>query len=296
MVLVMLAVCVGLPLAYSWRLFRLDEGSLATWGLVAAESTVVVALVLLLGRWDMAGYYTRIVLAAGFAGALIWSFARHVARRPVWPGAGSLRRRWPALLSLVLFAAMLAHVVNGMVPPERPRALAFPLADGRFMVGQGGGVLLLNRHSGHPAQRFALDVTALDAFGVRAAGLLPRDPGSYAIYGASVVSPCAGQVVEARDGLPDLVPPQRDRDNPAGNHVIVDCGGFHVELAHLRNGSVLVAAGDRLAVDDRIGSVGNSGNTTEPHLHVHAVDRQSGRGLPVAFGGRVPVRNSLFVE
>jgi len=42
--------------------------------------------------------------------------------------------------------------------------------------------------------------------------------------------------------------------------------------------------------------VGNSGNTTEPHLHIHAVDRQTGMGLPMIFDGRVPVRNSLFVD
>ena len=111
-----------------------------------------------------------------------------------------------------------------------------------------------------------------------------------------MVSPCEGRVVEARDGLPDLTPPLRDRDNPAGNHVIIDCGDFDVELAHLGQGSVGVTTGEALAIGDRIGAVGNSGNTTEPHLHIHAVDRQTGLGLPMTFNGRFPVRNRLFVE
>ncbi|MGE3907102.1 MAG: M23 family metallopeptidase, partial [Reyranellaceae bacterium] len=294
-VLLMLAVCVGLPLAYSLRLLRLNEASLASWGLAAAETTIIVALAMLLGRWDMAGYYTRIVLLVVFPAAVVWSLVRH-RTRPAWLGPDTLRNRWPSLLSLVLFGGILAYVIHGVVPPDRSHALAFPLADGRFMVGQGGGNPLLNRHAGHEAQRFAVDITALNAFGVRADGLLPDDLDSYAIFGASVVSPCDGQIVEARDGLPDVLPPQRDRDNPSGNHVVVDCGGFDVELAHLRKDSVAVAAGERVAVGDRIGEVGNSGNTTEPHLHIHAVDRRTGAGLPFTFDGRKPVRNGLFVE
>ncbi len=295
MVLLMLAVCVGIPLVYSLRLLRLDEASLAAWALAAAEAAVIVALVLLLGRWDMAGYYTRIVLLLAFLAALVWSLVRHLAR-PRWLGPDTLRNRWPSLLSLLLFGGALAYAIAGIVPSDRSRALAFPLADGRFMVGQGGGNFLLNRHAGHEAQRYAVDITALNAFGLRASGLLPDDLDSYAIFGAAVVSPCDGRIVDTRDGLPDLTPPQRDRDHPSGNRVVVDCGGFDVEMAHLRKGSVAVATGDEVAIGDRIGAVGNSGNTTEPHLHIHAIDRRTGTGLPLTFDGRTPVRNSLFVE
>ena len=59
-------------------------------------------------------------------------------------------------------------------------------------------------------------------------------------------------------------------------------------------GSVAVDEGDRVAVGDRLGAVGNSGNTTEPHLHIHAVDATKGMGVPISFDGRVPVRNRRF--
>ena len=51
-----------------------------------------------------------------------------------------------------------------------------------------------------------------------------------------------------------------------------------------------------LAAGDPLGRVGNSGNTTEPHLHVHAVDPETGQGVPVSFGGRSPVRNRLYIN
>jgi len=47
-------------------------------------------------------------------------------------------------------------------------------------------------------------------------------------------------------------------------------------------------------VGDLMGLVGNSGNTTEPHLHIHAVDPDTGAGVPITLDGRYPVRNRLY--
>ena len=172
--------------------------------------------------------------------------------------------------------------------------MKFPLKGGRFVIGQGGNNSLLNYHWSHRAQRHASDITAVNTIGFRATGLLPRDLSSYAIFGASVFSPCAGTVVQVVDGLPNLIPPERDRDNARGNHVALACGGVRVELAHLKKGSATVQIGDRVTAGERLGEVGNSGNTSEPHLHIHAVDPATGVGIPLVFDGVVPVRNAVF--
>jgi hypothetical protein len=296
LIAVMLFVCFVFPLGYAWRVWRLHEPTLGTWALVVADASVIVALVLLVGRWDMAGYYTRYLLLAVFVAAVLWSFGKHKSRNLRADDAPLIRTRWTTLVSLILFGSALAYVLSGMLPPAQPRALGFPLKGGRFVVAQGGGNGLLNHHANHPLQRYAADITAVGSTGFRAAALLPERLDGYAIYGASVISPCNGPVVAARDDLPDLVPPRSDSENSAGNHVIIDCGGFNVELAHLQQGSVAVEVGAVLSVGSLIGTVGNSGNTTEPHLHIHAVDPQSGAGLPVAFDGRVPLRNRRFVN
>jgi len=74
-----------------------------------------------------------------------------------------------------------------------------------------------------------------------------------------------------------------------GNHVTIDHGnGVHSLYAHLRRGSVRVAVGDRVSAGDVIGEVGNSGNTSEPHLHFQLMDRPSvmnAAGLPFRFTG-----------
>lgn len=295
-VLIMLLVCIGIPLAYTWRILRLDLPTKGAWLLLVADAAVFVALVLLVGRWDMAGYYTRFVMLAAFVAAVLWSLRKHVWRPWTVSGQPTLRKHWTTLVSLVLFGAALGYVTYGMLPPPNARELAFPLRDGRFMIGQAGNIGLLNHHAGHREQRYAADIVAINPLGYRADGLAPEKLKLFVIYGAAVVSPCTGVVVTTRDDLPDLIPPETDPDNARGNHVIIDCGEFNVELAHLRPGSVAVAAGSRVATGDLIGKVGNSGNTTEPHLHMHAVDPAAGVGSPMSFAGRTPVRNRLYVN
>lgn len=290
----MLIVCIAVPLFYAWRIARLREPHLAGWLITAAEAGVIVALVMLMGRWDMAGYYTRALLIVVFVGAVIVSFLRH-ARRPWRQQANPvLRGRWTQVASLLLFGGALVYVASGLALPDTARDLGFPLDGGRFMVGQGGGNSLLNRHAGHPAQRYAADIVAIGPAGFRARGLAPAELDAYQIFGMAVTSPCDGRVTAARDGLPDLAPPARDRTHPRGNHVIIACDDVSVELAHFRQGSVSVESGALVLAGDQLGEVGNSGNTTEPHLHIHAVDPVTGAGVPITFAGRAPVRNAIF--
>ncbi len=296
LVVLMLFICIAMPLGFAWRLWRLDEPSRLGWFIILADSLVFMALILILGRWDMAGLWTRLVLIGVIAAVMLISACRHLRRTRAIAEQPSLwRRHMPTLCSLALFGAALAYVLlAGLLVRHDPRALAFPLEGGRFIVAQGGGIGLLNHHSDHRAQRHALDITAVNAAGFRASGLLPEDPARYAIFGKTVVSPCSGTVIAARNEAPDLPPPTRDRGNPAGNHVVLSCDGLQVELAHLRRGSVLVERGAYLRAGDRIGEVGNSGNTTEPHLHIHAVDPGTGAGVQMAFDGIIPARNSVF--
>ena len=81
------------------------------------------------------------------------------------------------------------------------------------------------------------------------------------------------------------------------NHVILECGGVWVIMGHLQRGSVVASTGQVVEPGEALGRVGNSGNTGEPHLHVHAQRPGStsaplsGDPVPVRFGGRYLVRN-----
>ncbi|MEZ5994721.1 MAG: M23 family metallopeptidase [Hyphomonadaceae bacterium] len=78
-------------------------------------------------------------------------------------------------------------------------------------------------------------------------------------------------------------------DAAAGNYVLIAHeGGEHTLYAHMRQGSVRVRPGQRVAAGDQIGEAGTSGNSTEPHLHFQVIDGpdlNTARGLPIVFEG-----------
>jgi Peptidase family M23 len=134
--------------------------------------------------------------------------------------------------------------------------------------------------------------------------LSTEPPERFLAFGRPILAPAAGRVVGVHEGEADhearrsqfaLVPyalTQAKRAHGgagalAGNHVIIERdGGGYVVLAHLRAGSIQVEEGDRVAVGQELGQCGNSGNSTQPHVHVQVMDSPdpfTARGLPLAF-------------
>ena len=155
--------------------------------------------------------------------------------------------------------------------------------------------------SGIPYQRFALDITVVDHSGRRARSLQSSSLEDYFAFGEPVLAPCNGRVVALTADLPDQPIGSADRENLAGNHVAIDCGGVTVLLAHLQAGSLSAELGADLVAGQFLGRIGNSGNTSEPHLHIHAVRGSTpaseqllsiGEGVPIYFDGRFLVRGS----
>jgi hypothetical protein len=267
--------------------------------LFALVSTSYVLWIGLAGRWDWFGYGLRYLWALALVGAVAVCSSR--IRALPWRPAG--RRQWLSgaiLFAFVLpFASASAFALCGRSrPPAAAAPLVFPLRDGVYYVAHGGATRHVNYHHDYGAQRYAVDLTALRSPGVRAAGLYPGELERYAIFGRPVLSPCAGTVVATADGLPDLPPARLDRERPAGNHVVLRCADALVLLAHLQRGSIGVVPGQVVEGGEPLARVGNSGQTTEPHLHLHAVRAASGdpfRGeaVPMVFDGRFLVRNAL---
>ena len=98
-----------------------------------------------------------------------------------------------------------------------------------------------------------------------------------------------GRVVATRDDMrentPPGAPPNVAFDDLAGNFVNQDLGGGRFALyAHLQPGSVRVKPGDVIRPGQVLGLVGNSGNSSEPHLHFHVMDAAGGPSNLVADG------------
>lgn len=184
-----------------------------------------------------------------------------------------------------------------MVSTHKPVAISPPLAGPNWVNGDGCCDTSAHRSALNPingqlwaAERFAIDYVQLDA-GLRLVTGPSDKLESYPYFGADIHAVGDGTVVGVTDGLPEQVPGKGPTGLPldqyAGNHVVQDLGnGNYALYAHIKTGTVKVKPGDRLTTGQVIGLVGNTGNTTAPHLHFHVMstpDPLRSDGLPFVF-------------
>lgn len=156
---------------------------------------------------------------------------------------------------------------------------------GAWLVLQGGRSRAENYHTIARDQRFACDFSKI-VDGARHKGS-GRDNADFYAFGAPVLAPAAGVVVRAVDSYSDNIPGDPGHGPALGNHVIIDHGnGEHSVLSQLQKGTVAVREGHKVKAGGIIGRAGNSGQSTEPHLHYHLQDGPvalDATGLPAQF-------------
>ncbi len=156
-----------------------------------------------------------------------------------------------------------------------------PLRGGPWFAGNGPDNTSAHRRVFVPiggnawlGQRFAIDFMRFDQQGRAQTGDGTRNQ-DYSSYGQEVLSVADARVLSVIGDIAENVP-GKGRAVPitlataAGNQVSLDIGGgFTAFYAHLQPGSVRVKVGDRVKRGQVLGLVGNSGNSTGPHLHFH---------------------------
>ncbi|MBA3408660.1 MAG: M23 family metallopeptidase, partial [Solirubrobacterales bacterium] len=188
-----------------------------------------------------------------------------------------------------------------VVDRRSPIRLSPPLRGGELgVVGCCGsasahrhGVLERDGRLSFP-QRYAIDVVRV-ADPLRSFAGDPNSNASYFVHGEEVLAAAPGRVAAVRDGAPENTPPHTapgvTTEGAAGNYVTQNLGGGRFALyAHLQPGSLRVRPGDQVQRGQVLGLVGNSGNSTEPHLHFHVdeVGEQEETDLGASVGGDDP--------
>ena len=197
--------------------------------------------------------------------------------------------------------------------------LAYPFR-GRWLTQNSPGSRVPSHGTTLFATSFAIDFVPVDHAGRSApitlgSLLRPEPPERFPGFGRPILAPVDGVVVAMHDAEPDhpsfrglpsvgYALTQRRRAAAgwvglAGNHVMVETrDGPVVAVCHLERGSIQVKLGQRVHRGQTLGRCGNSGNSTEPHVHLQAIDRVDVRhasALPISFGGRVP-RNGEIID
>lgn len=195
--------------------------------------------------------------------------------------------------------------------------LAYPFT-GRWLVQNSPANRVPSHGTTRFASAFAIDFVPVDAAGrsapVTLATLLRTEPPErFPGFGRDILAPIDGRIVVAHDGEPDhgahrglpslgyaLTQGRRASGGwraLAGNHLLIDAGGVLVALCHLQRGSVSPAPGQPVRAGETVARCGNSGNSTEPHLHVQAIsstDPARAAPVPIRFAGGVPANGDVI--
>jgi len=200
---------------------------------------------------------------------------------------------------LTLQRDTVTEVLEGTTTPvERAAVSISPPVRGEWAAFNGpsnasGHRRLVLALDGHTAsgQRFAIDFLQVDSLGSsRRPGTEASKNSNYYAYGTELLAVADGVVAATKDSIPENVPGGRavkiDLITVGGNFVGIDIGGGKYALyAHVQPGSLRVKVGDRVKRGQVIALLGNSGNSTEPHVHFQIADGPSflaAEGLPYA--------------
>ncbi|MEV2263160.1 M23 family metallopeptidase [Streptomyces anulatus] len=244
------------------------------------------------------------------------------------PGPGWATTFLPATVVLALMAATMTLQVRAASPQgdPRPPVEVDPPVTGRWTALNSPADKVPSHGTHVYGQTYAIDIVAEPETGEGEPSARPafrwlwpvvRRNRAFPAFGAPLLAVADATVVRASDGqrdhlsrnsLPALAYLMLIEGNVRsivgahrviGNHVILDLGeGTFAVYAHVRRGSLQVKAGDRVRAGQWLGQVGNSGNTTEPHLHFHLMDGpdpDSARGVPFTWRGvGVPANGEAF--
>ncbi|MBT2424732.1 M23 family metallopeptidase [Streptomyces sp. ISL-112] len=244
------------------------------------------------------------------------------------PGPGWVTTLLPAGVVLVLMVAVMTLQARAAAPRGEPRdpVEVAPPVTGRWTALNSPADKVPSHGTHIYGQTYAIDIVAEREEEGGEASARPRFRWLWPLFRRNRVFPAFGApllavadatVVRASDGqrdhlsrnsLPALAYLMLIEGNVRsivgahrviGNHVILDLGdGTYAVYAHAQRGSLRVKAGDTVRAGQPIARCGNSGNTTEPHLHFHLMDGpdlDAARGVPFTWRGlELPANGETF--
>ncbi|WP_022794562.1 M23 family metallopeptidase [Marinococcus halotolerans] len=203
------------------------------------------------------------------------------------------------------------HFIHGLVmqpvaidpvdeKEESRKQYRWPVQPGMgWTIVWGGNHPLANAHHHLSNQRYAYDLV------IQTEGKTyeksPACNEHYTAYEQPIYAPAEGTIAEVIDGIPDNEPGVMNEEELAGNVVVIHHASEEYSvLAHLQPGSILVRKGERVSMGQVIGKCGNSGNSSEPHLHMQLstqADFLYGKSISMKFAnGCHPIRGDQINE
>jgi hypothetical protein len=228
---------------------------------------------------DTSALVQRILMAKGSWHKVTRELGPNDAAHGVWRVLAD-RGTWRLEIALDeagLIAFMTITEPHRVAPPvarsDVPLSLPFR---GEWLVVWGGDRKEVNHHVGVPDQRRAADL-AIEGPDHRTYRGDGRSNADYLVYGQEVLAVADGTVEAVVDGVPENVPHEENHYVIPGNYVLVrHRPALYSGYMHLQPGSIRVKPGAQVRRGTVLGLVGNSGHSTEPHLHLQLQDGPDG--------------------
>ncbi|KYG31940.1 M23 family metallopeptidase [Alkalihalobacillus trypoxylicola] len=168
----------------------------------------------------------------------------------------------------------------------------------QWYVFWGGTNEFINYHYELENQRYAYDLVKVNRGSTfNHKGLRNKD---YYAFDQEIVAPFDGTVVNIQDGIKDNVPGLFNKEKPAGNFIIIKHANQEYSMiAHLKRNSIMVAEGDSVSKGQFIAKCGNSGNSSEPHIHYQIMnthDFERAKSIRIQFTFEEPIKGDYVLE
>ncbi|WP_160670964.1 M23 family metallopeptidase [Clostridium sp. C8-1-8] len=188
--------------------------------------------------------------------------------------------------------------------------LEFPFKDGEYWIMHGGDGkhssltnyhynAFFHRRAGvNDSMRYAVDIVKLSR-GKISKHIFSTNILDYESFQDKIYAPCDGKVVDIIEEYDNSAPYGGNYPYNTGNTIIIKTKDYYVLMGHIQKGSIRVRLSEYVAKGDEIARVGNSGMTQFPHLHMQVVSSDSeymwfGKGIPILFNNKFPVKNMIF--
>lgn len=264
---------------------------------IGIASIVLISVLIVISVLFMAGGLVRVIswIIVKFAlpvigvGMLVISLAGLIRRKKTRP----LIRTVISFVLCVIYIfpiLILANIVPIAYPAHRNKekpsvTVRWPFHE-EAIVAWGGDSMEDNLpHAMWGSERWAYDLL-MEPYDTN-----NPDLENYGIWDKEVVSPTDGTVVAAYDEDADIPPNQEEFESLEGNYVYIKIKetGTYLMLNHLKQGSIVVSVGDVVSPGDLLGRIGNSGTSSEPHLHIHHQRQDPTKTLHPLFAESLPL-------
>lgn len=298
-------------LLIAWLIYFRPRNILSYCAQLVSVGLAIVTLILV-GIYVFPPWWLPYLYLAAYIGVVL---LQGIKRRGFRSALPANVKEWLLLsvstVLIVFVLTLLFPALRGRQAPGLAVDLSFPLESGDYLIVSGGNSTNINSHlmtldetvprfKNWRGQSYALDIVRVNKLGLRSSGIMPPDPADYLIYGQEVIAPCGGEVMRAVNNIEDNQVPVMNRDAMSGNHVLIRCEDVEVILAHMITGSVVVEEGQQVSIGQLLGLAGNSGNSGEPHLHIHVqalgapTDTLDSNPLAFTINGKYWLRNQIM--